>query len=239
MVNAFVKGLCIPQIAITPDTPFPHDQPGKAQLQQLARGGAVAVAHLLPTQINLSLLDHYLDKMVLNIRDPRQIALSYTHHVLKLKELEVDPTLLTWMKYFLPDHFFEFSFEKQLNWSIDYVIPNLMNMLTGWLAVENNSKTNIEVLITQFKDFKADSTNYFKGILDFYQIPHQHFTFPQSTPATEGSMYGDNPNKNQSNFHFRKGTLNEWMDIMTLEQKKRATAFIPSDLLERFGWARP
>lgn len=239
VATMLARGLGLPKILISPDAAFPHDQPGKEQVQQLAQGSAIAFAHLLPSKINLSILDHYLNKLVLQIRDPRQVTLSSTYSLLKQIESGVDPPLLTWVKYFFPKHFLDFSFEKQLDWCIEYVIPDLISMLEGWMAVNASQFTSIEVLIVQFEKFKQDAKTHFENILDFYRIPHDSFVFVPPSNLHEGSLYGQSPDRKSVNYHFRKGSINEWMDVFTHDQKQRATELIPPYLLERFGWPLP
>ena len=79
-------------------------------------------------------------------------------------------------------------------------------------------------MFTRHEDLAKDSNTFFKSILDFYEIDFSLFTMPQP------------PEPGKSN--FRKGSVNEWREVFTLEQREKATSLIPQDLFDRFEWVK-
>jgi hypothetical protein len=81
LLMRFVEGLNIPPYHISLDL-FPHDHLVPAWAEDLARGGAIAQEHLDASEANLDLLRRAgVTRIVVQVRDPRQAALSWTYHI--------------------------------------------------------------------------------------------------------------------------------------------------------------
>ena len=66
---------------------------------------------------------------------------------------------------------------------------------------------------------------YFQEILSFFEIPEEKFIYPQKP-------------KFKSNTHLRKGSTNEWKEILNVRQIKKINNAIPDDWFDRFNWPK-
>ena len=67
--------------------------------------------------------------------------------------------------------------------------------------------------------------NYFQRILLFYGISEASFKYPE-LPKFEAKT------------HQRRGSTNEWIDVLSKEQIGEINRQIPENWFERFGWNR-
>jgi hypothetical protein len=65
---------------------------------------------------NLWKLSMITDKLIVNLRDPRQQLISFYHYI-DFLSIRVNFTGL--MQYQIPDGYFLWSMEKKLNWQIE------------------------------------------------------------------------------------------------------------------------
>lgn len=191
--------------------------------------GLVAKQHLravLPVQhrvndvLDLTDLRNYTDRLVLHLRDPRQILLSWVHHINKYPEY-ADHDLFPKP----PENFYSLSLHDQIDWSIDNYLPNVIIWMSDWLAIkdrEDKKWRGMKILVTTYDELIQDELKLYDRILAFYSIPTKYFKFIK--PAKDSAVY------------FRKGDPNEWSEVFTPEQKLRIAAIVPDELLDRFGW---
>ena len=66
---------------------------------------------------------------------------------------------------------------------------------------------------------------YFQDILSFFEIPEGKFIYPQKP-------------KFKKNTHLRKGSINEWRNVLNENQIERINNSIPDDWFDRFNWPR-
>ena len=72
------------------------------------------------------------------------------------------------------------------------------------------------------EDMVEDEVSFLENIIDFFEIPRSAFTY---TPAEKTV---------QNN--FRKGMVDEWVDVFNAGQKALSAEIIGPDLMSRFGW---
>ena len=170
---------------------------------------------------NLSVLNLITDKIVVNVRDPRQALLSWIHYMNYFRH-----TNNIWgvLEANLPDNYFLLSLEKQIDYQIDkFYLPVIIDWIKGWLEAEQNTSFYPEILFTQYEELTKNSKSYFDTILNFYKISKNDFIYP-------------NKPQFKSNTHIRKGKTDEWLNIFTPSQIDRASKMIPKQLYKKFKW---
>lgn len=173
-------------------------------------------SHLDPSPRNLVLLKKYLPKFVLHLRDPRQVVISWYHHVEKhqknhyyLWSDDIQP----------PDEYFTWNDAEKLNWQIENFLPVLVKWIEDWTAVIDSGK--FQILVTTFEEMIEEQSAFMQKILCFfgYEIDK-----PEFAPFEPGKL------------HHRKGRKDEWKEVFSPAQKQRISQLIPPELLARFEW---
>ncbi|MBT4699892.1 MAG: hypothetical protein HOB79_02360 [Rhodospirillaceae bacterium] len=205
---------------------FPNDLVLRDRLDELAWGNAIAQQHLPASDINLRFIGARLPAMVVHVRDPRQATVSWLHHLQNFnnhrKTIPATEFGLEGTTPALPENYFSWSDQKQMDWLLDTHFIQLVAWAAAWTEAERKAGKP-RILITLYEDFLVDRDAVFKSILKFLDIPEQRFDWaalPQKSPQT----------------HFRKGMADEWRDVLTGDQQKRARDAIPRALAERFDW---
>lgn len=184
---------------------------------------AITGFHLQPNPRNLRILDRYLDRMIVNVRDPRPALLSYVHH-LKSKVSAGNPSVLFGIDPPPPLDFPDWPLEKQIDFAIENYLPLFVQWLQGWVEADQDADFRTRILFTRHDDLRDDPDAFFDRILRFYGLdPSNH---PIDTTA---------PKKGQ--FHFRQGTNTEWREVFSPAQITRCEEVVPSRLLNRFEWS--
>ena len=218
--NRLAKGLGMAQCHVSLGL-FPHCVAVPARIHAFAQGGIITKEHLAPTAFNLRCLTRAgLDRIVINLRDPRQIVLSWAYFV--RDEISRTPLGPLWRQTCPPASVLNSDFAALLDWCVDHYLPQVVAFMEGWQRIESDTASGLQVLFTTFEDFRADPPAYFQGILAFHDTPLD--SFDTAAEAQDG--------------HLRRGETDEWRSVFTAAQKKRANAAIGEDLLARFGWQR-
>ena len=177
-------------------------------------------AALEPNLWNLSLIT---DKLVVNFRDPRQTLISWAHF---MEYLRFTGNVSGLMEYQLPDGYFQWTFNKQLDWQIEnYFVPVNIEWIRGWLKADENSDFPCEIHFSRHEVLALDPKRHFQEILSFYGLPEENFSYPQNPEF-------------KSKTHKRKGATNEWKQVLSTEQIQRINELIPEEWFERFKWPR-
>jgi hypothetical protein len=196
------------------------DQIDADKLVAFRKGRYVSQNHLAPSPENLQLLQHFNMKMVLHLRDPRQALLSWVHHLDHIAGGNDDNIDLLYFTPRTPPRYFEFSFDRKIDWQLKNYMPNLIAWTKRWVEIADQGM--IQILITNHDDLRRDEKAFFAAILAFYQI-EVHFDLPD-LPRTLDET------------HFRRADPDEWRRTFTVEQAAKATLAIPDGLQRRFGW---
>lgn len=189
------------------------------RLQTFMHGGVMAKEHLPATQHNLrQLREAGINRLVFHVRDPRQATLSWVHFVRD----DISMRLLApiWRQVVPSAQVLREGLPATLDWAIDTYLPQLVKFMVDWDALDRDPDQNFEVKFLSFEYFRQAGDAYFDDVLDFYGIPRAHFA----------------PDAGHEDVHYRKGELEEWRDVLTSAQARRAWAQIPPELAERFGW---
>jgi len=198
---------------------FPNDMVNLPHLQVFAKGGRISQEHLDATPFNVSRLAKYLDRWILHIRDPRQTVLSFTHHLNRHKK-ENSSLAEELFTLDLSEGYFDKSFEQQLDEQLNLFFAASVDWIKKWLEVYDSGR--YDILLTTYDQLIADETILFKNIFDFMEIPTSTINHVELDKTMD--------------VHFRSGDPNEWREVFTEDQIKRATKLIPKEWKERFGW---
>jgi hypothetical protein len=223
--RALAKGLDAEQRRIS-GSYFPDDFIVPHLMEVVAAGDAITQEHLPAHRINLVMIQRYLDRMVLHVRDPRQATLSWAHFCGKVKREGRERELKT-LTPPLPDGYFDWPFDMQLDWQIDNHLPICIQWIEEWLDADDSPDFSTKILFTRFEDFKADNDAYYWKVIDFLGIDRKRFVLPERAQS-----------KNEGEVNFRKGEIDEWRTAFTEEQAERATAMMSKRQMVRFAWTK-
>lgn len=186
---------------------------------QAAGGGIIAKEHLPAKPHNLELLArHGFNRIVFHIRDPRQVVVSWAHFVRDDVSMRLMGPL--WRKVVPPLSVLNADFEALLDWCVDNFLPLLISFIEGWQRVEADTATPLEVRFFSFERFLEKPERYFDDVLAFLEIDSAHF---------RRDAVGET-------VHLRKGQKEEWREVLSRSQQKRAWNQIPGALAEAHGW---
>lgn len=231
--EAISKGLGRPMCRATalywPEDRLLHPRFGFDNLTRVAAGECVAHAHLDASRQNMLILNRYLDRICVHVRDPRMATLEWAHHMLGMRAkgmLELNDC----MEPPLPDDYFSMPWRAQICYCIDHHLPSCIRWLEGWLDARETEWFKTEILFTRYEDMVADEDAFWARILEFYGIEPAQFAFvpfrpkPNEDPKLEGE------------YHFRNARTDEWRDVFTWPLLEKACRIMPERLLAEFDW---
>jgi len=177
-------------------------------------------AALEPNLWNLSLIT---DKLIVNFRDPRQALISWAYY---MEYLRFTGNVSGLMEYQIPDEYFQWPFEKQLDWQIqNYFVPVNISWIGGWLRADEDQSFPCEIHFSRYEVLAENPKRYFQEILSFYGLPEENFTYPPKPQF-------------KAKTHKRKGATNEWKQVLSKKQVQHIDDLIPEEWFERFNWAK-
>jgi len=191
------------------------------RVASLAEGGLIAKEHLPANAHNLAALDRYgLRKMLFHQRDPRQATLSWAHFV----KDDVSMRLMApiWRRIVPPAEVLARDLAAVIDWSIDYYLPLAVDFIAGWAEVADRPNGGLQVLFLDFETFRIAPRDYIARVLAFHGIAPDRYREREGEAAQV--------------VHLRKGALEEWREVFSPEQARRAWQRLPEALAARFGW---
>lgn len=199
------------------DSPAWHIQPQK--FARFIQMNALAREHLIASPENIALLKSSGIKMIFHVRDLRQRVVSFAYyHQERIKE---DPIVA--------QHYRNNGYNDIDSWTLNDLIehfismvPGIVNRIQGWLKVSQEG--TIPILITTFEELVDNEQLFFERILDFYNIPKETFI--------------SNYVPKDKFVKFRKGSKNEWRNVLSIEQQQRINNMIPDEFFTFFKWER-
>lgn len=189
------------------------------RLHEFAAGGVIAKEHIAPNPQNLAALKEAgIERVLVHLRDPRQAMLSWAHFVRD----DVSRRLLApiWRKTVPPARTLAHSLDGVIAWCLDHYLPLLIDYASSWHRLEAYGDACLQVRCLTFEDFVADREAYIADVLDFYDITSMSMRTTEQAAAV----------------HWRRGRTDEWRNVLTDEQRQRASDMLPRALGERFGW---
>jgi hypothetical protein len=216
--DTLLRALDIPLIYATVGT-VPRDRFVPSALRQLALGGALCRTHADAGDVS-AIIGAGIDRIVVHVRDPRQVTISWTHMMRRLAPVEFNYSAPMYDPP-VPERFPEWPFEQQLAWSFSQYFPEQVNWLDGWVsAIEAGCSLNI--LLSSYDEFHRDQQRYFQRLLDHLEISDRRSSeLRPQTPA-------DTRN-------FRAGDPAEWKQILSPEMRRGLWPHM-ARFERRFGW---
>lgn len=220
ITKTLAQGLNIPFLSVSPGY-MPHDNINPEQLGKFySKNLAITQEHFDASVFNTQLLTRQHSKIILHMRDPRQACLSWAHHCNTLyKQKQYD--LLYYVAPAAPIALYEKDLTTQIDWHIENYLPILTKWMQDWFDYIDSNPEKVKILVVTYEQFMQDKDKYIDNILDFYEIPKEHF---------KGFTV-----KKDASSHFRRGSPNEWESVMTREQINRCNELVPPQLLSRLS----
>ena len=214
-----LRALEAPEILISIGT-VPRDRLIDAAVRRLATGGAVSRSHISSDNLP-ALVANGVNRLVLHVRDPRQVTVSWTHHMRRLGRAEFRHGAATYDPP-LPAAFRDWPLRRQLDWAVENYLPGQLQWLEDWAAALDRHRGAVSVLVSTFEEFRADQDAFFRRVADFFGLAE--FQVPGLSDQSAAAMR-----------NFRLGHVDEWRTVLSAEQLKAFRArFEP--VAERFGW---
>ena len=183
----------------------------------------IVTSHATATELNLWSIDHITDRLIINLRDPRQSIISWAPYMNYLRSTGNYGALI---EYQIPDGYFFLSLNDQIQWQIDnYFLKVNIDWINNWIIANDSKDFLSEILFMNYELLSDNPNKYFNKILDFYSIPYKNFSYPQK-PAFQHST------------HMRKGQKDEWKEILNSNQKKQINDHITDKMFNIFNWSR-
>jgi hypothetical protein len=159
-------------------------------------------------------------RLVLHVRDPRQVVVSWVHHVLRISEAEFQWSALMYDPP-LPAAFRTWEFQQQIDWALENYMPGQLHWLEDWVTALEKGPP-IPIFVSRFEDFVQGKRRFLRGFLDFFGI--SEIDVPSLRTQTVAAMR-----------HFRVGSVDEWCDVLTKSQVSSFESRV-EPLAKKFGW---
>lgn len=174
--------------------------------------------YVLPV-LQIPTLKRYSNKLVVHVRDPRQILISLLHHI----DNNVDGS--SYLTREIKAQYPTWTFEEKIAWGIVNIYPSIVAWIDDWILYKQQQDkifNGMQILFTTYEEMVLDDQQLYNKILSFYEIPK---TENFSRPAKDKGVL------------FRKGDPQEFRQIYTKEQLDTLNAMIPTYMLEYFNWS--
>ena len=202
---------------------FPFSYINYKNIKEWKQPGNINLEHISADPINLRLINFYCERMVLHVRDPRQAVLSWVHFLPTMYRKEKE-SLFARMSLPLPKDYFTWEFSERLDWYIKHHFQYWVEWIQKWVDADQDPSFQTKILFTTYQDLVKNPLEMFQKIVKFYDISEHYFENAEL------------PKNERGKFHYRKGLINEWVDVFTDEQKEITESLIPESLKNKFGW---
>ena len=189
--------LDIPEIHISIGT-VPRDKIIPSAVRRLAQGGAIARSHMDGADF-AALAANGITRMMLEVRDPRQVTVSWTHMMRNLPDVAFRYAAEMYQPG-VPGDFREWPLQQQLDWAVNNYLPGQLAWLESWTAVLD-TEPSIPICVLKFEEFRADEDAFFRKISNFYGIAR--IDRPALSKQSAAAMR-----------NFRLGEIQEWRTVL-------------------------
>ena len=173
-------------------------------------------SHCSPIYENFRMIEEYLVKIHIHVREPRQALVSFFYNIERnqIEKPHLNKPLKLCKDYFSLDEMIK---KKYL---IDRYFPQIVKWINDWYQFQFTAKTKI--LYTTFEEFKENEKNFHLNMLNFFEFDYGNFRY-SSIKTNETHL-------------FRKGENFEWNDFFDLNQKRDMRKILDKKIYEYFKW---
>ncbi len=194
----------------------------------LALPAGVAQQHIAPTEYNIRLLREFgLTRFVLMVRDPRDVLVSWFHH-LHRDDIRAQHWhyALCLANDLLSEGWYALEREAQMDALVERAFPRFQEWIRDWVGIVDRSDLAIRML--RYEDFTRDGRSGVEELLAFFgrQRPVAEAELPPV--RADGGI--------DRTTHFRRGKVGSFRDELAPHQVARLRAMIDDALYERLGW---
>ena len=185
---------------------------------------SISHSHIGPEKINLNLINMCMDKIVINLRDPRQELISIIRN--HMEAWSKDPVRFYQTSDHRPNDYIKFSLVKKVLYEIDNggYFKDILNYINGWLNAEKDSQFLTKILFTVQEDLKKNPKDFFNSILNFYDVDKKYF------------FNGNEEYLNIAEYDGRKGPQDEWRHNLPEKVIQEMNNKMPKILFSKFNW---
>lgn len=206
--NIFNSGFNLPSYCYT----FSPAYMIESWAKDFQRGGACYTTHVTANDWNVKIIkDAGIEKIIVNVRDPRQALLSLINHIEKYRDQG---------NYYIRSGFLELDLESK----VEVLLPKYkesIDFILTWCKYEHE----LNILFTTFEDFVNDKFEFTKKCLNYYGVSTKYFSI-------ESAFYID-PTFDS---HFRLGSTDEWKSEFSVAAVEKLNSLIPKLLKDKFSW---
>lgn len=204
------------------DSKFTEERIMERSIEELSKGRKIAQGHMPASEENLKLIDKYLGRVVVNVRDPRQAILSWVHFSRSLFEKDGEASAIAHSPTGKRSYF-DWPLEKQIDYFLDNTYHEYVQWIERWIDADINPNFLSRIHFAQHRELSEHPQSYFEKILAFYGI----------NPSMLKSKAGK-PKKGK--LHFRKGLADEWRTSFTPQQIEKVNTLMSKRMMEKFDW---
>jgi hypothetical protein len=197
----------------------PRDRVVASAVRQLAQGGGIARSHMSADNLP-DLTANGIKRLNLHVRDPRQVVVSWVHHIRRMSDAEFHWSALRYDPP-IPAEFRRWHLLRQLDWAVYNYLPGQLQWLEDWAAALDRGPA-IPVLLSRFEDFVHDRHSFFDTIWNFLGI--SGIRVPSLRWQSAATMR-----------NFRIGSTDEWREVLSATQMRSFEDRI-EPLAKYFGW---
>ncbi|RKY04032.1 MAG: hypothetical protein DRP56_10620 [Planctomycetota bacterium] len=165
-IEALRKGLKLEFSPIGTDM-FPQGTLAPVLAMKFNEGGKISHGHIDYWWQPKVLLNAYVDRLLVHLRDPRSTTLEFYYHLLSLKANDwegSERTGVSWLDLvhpsIKPKKYFELSKEEQIDVQIENCLPHMISFVEGWLDAEQDSEFKPKILFTTYKQLDEDEAAF-------------------------------------------------------------------------------
>lgn len=189
---------------------------------------AVCVDHFSPTPYLMNLLSYSgIDKIVVQVRDPRDVIVSMRHHLDR-----ADVRGMWWVKAYMtaaktfPPDYFEMDPTQQMDAISGRYFDWLQEWLASWIeAIETDKRFSYHIL--NYPALAANSADAIRSVFKFYGHDQNGIDSPAINREGGGI---------DASTHFRRGVDGSHRDEMTPSQIDYINSKVNRDVFRYFGW---
>lgn len=180
--------------------------------------------HLDATQENKSAYLKHFDKIILHVRDPRQVISSWLSFI-EAETLRSGPYL-----YLVPDNYLNLSQSEKRELVIKKHLPKFVHWLESWKQAKED--LGEQLLIVNYEDFVLNPESYLTRICSFLGMEDKTETMINLNTRLKSHA------QKSEELHYREGRTNSWKERFDDREKLTFQELIPNSLLQFFNWSK-